>query len=386
MVRILTDKSISNGKMTNGQTFLVDEGRIIDCGLKGELYAAVSEDIDLRGLTVMPGFIDTHIHGAMGHDIMDGTYQAINEISTYKLKEGCTSFCPTTVTGPEDKTVAAIKNIRAAMDKGVVGAKIIGAFLEGMFINPQYKGAHPEAYIRSIDMATIKKCIAAGEGCVKSIIIAPELPGALEAIEELTKMGVQVRIGHSGATVEEAKKAVAAGANAAVHTYNAMSPLHHREPGMVGAVLTNPDLKGELICDMVHVHLMACKVLAQAKGPEGVILVSDCMAAGGLTDGEYTLGEIIVNVSKGVSRMPDGTLAGSTTTMLECVKNMHQGVGCSLEAAVQMATGTPAKTMGIFDKVGSLDKGKCADIIGLDDGLNVRFVMVDGVVKYHSKV
>jgi len=334
---------------------------------------------------VLPGFIDIHVHGAMGYDVIDSTYEALDAISAYKLEEGCTSFCPTIVTASEDKTMHAIKNIRAAKHKGVEGAKIIGAFLEGLFINPKYKGAHPEEYIRPmdipVDISFIKKLIVAGKGCVTSIIIAPELPGASWIIRTLVMMGVQVRLGHSAATIEEAEAAVAAGANMAVHTYNAMSPLHHRDPGMVGAVLTQPDLIGELICDLVHVHPKSCKVLAQAKGADGIALVTDCMAAGGLSDGRYKLGELTVQVSDGVSHMPDGTLAGSTTTMVECVRNMHQVVGCPLKDAVQMATATPAKALGIFNKVGSLDKGKCADIIGIDDNMEVKFVMVDGVVK-----
>jgi len=383
MYRIVTNKSISDGKIFQGESFLIDGGRIVARGGVGDMEfeenAKDAEVIDLRGLTVLPGFIDTHVHGAVGYDVMDATYQALDTISKYKLKEGCTSFCPTTITAPENKTINAIKNIRGVMDKGVGGAKIIGAFLEGPYINPKYKGAHPEEYIRPVDFKAIKKLIDAGEGCVVSIIISPELPKALETIEALVKMGIQVRLGHTAATIAEAEAGIAAGANAAVHTYNAMSPLNHREPGMVGAVLVNPDIKGELICDLVHVHPAACKVLAQAKGADGVILVTDCMAAGGLSDGEHKLGEFTVQVSDGVSRLPDGTLAGSTTTMIEAIRHMHQAVGIPLEEVVQMATATPAKTMGIFDTVGSLDAGKCADIIGLDDTMEVRFVMVDGV-------
>ena len=385
--KIVTDKCISDGKILQDECFLIDKGCIIARGIAEDMDSKDGfersskgiETIDLCGLTVLPGFIDTHVHGAVGHDVMDATYQTLDEISKYKLKEGCTSFCPTTITAPEDKTIAAIKNIRVAMNKGVGGAKIIGAFLEGPYINPKYKGAHPEEYIRPVDFTAIKKLIDAGEGCVVSIIISPELPRALETIKALTEMGIQVRIGHSAATVEEADAAVATGANAAVHTYNAMSPLHHREPGMVGAVLTNPNIHGEMICDLVHVHPKACKALAQAKGAGGVILVTDCMAAGGLSDGEHKLGEFTVHVSGGISRLPDGTLAGSTTTMIECVRHMHKVVGIPLEEVVQMATATPAKTMGIFDTVGSLDMGKRADIVGVDENLEVKFVMAGGV-------
>jgi len=211
-----------------------------------------------------------------------------------------------------------------------------------------------------------------------SIIISPELPGATAAIRKFVERGLQVRLGHSAATIAEVEAAVAAGATVAVHSFNAMSPLHHREPGMVGAILTNPQLKGELICDLVHVHPKACKLLANCKGGAGIILVTDCMAAGGLADGKYKIGELDVEVRKGESRLPDGTLAGSTTTMLDCVRNMHQEVGVSLAEAVEMATATPAKSLGIFNRTGSLDIGKSADIIALDLDFNVRFVMVRG--------
>jgi len=378
MYRILTNKSISNGEVLQGEHLLVDGKRIIDRG--DDVHLEGAETIDLRGMLVMPGFIDSHIHGAMGFDVMDGTYEAIEAISAYKLKEGCTSFCPTTVTGPWDKTLAAIKNVKAAMEKGTSGAKIIGTFLEGPFLNPKFKGAHIEAHLLKINTQKIQELIDAGEGSVVSIALAPELEGASDAIKMLVEAGVQVRLGHSAATIEVVETAINAGADIAVHTYNAMSPLHHREPGMVGATLTLPGLKGELICDLVHVHPMACRLLAQSKGANGTILVTDCMAAGGLADGEYSIGDIAVAVSDGISRMPDGTLAGSTTTMLECVRNMHQVVGIPLEDAVQMATATPAKVLGIFDKVGSLDVGKGADIIALDDSLNLAFVMLDGNV------
>ena len=381
MFRILTDKSMSNGEIFQGEIFLVDGSRIVDKSSSSTLSNFKAEVLDLRDLTVMPGFVDIHVHGAMGHDVMDATYDALARISTYKIEEGCTSFCPTTITAPVEKIISALKNIRFSMKKGVEGAKIIGAFVEGPFINPRYKGAHPEEYIRPIDIKFLKALVDSGEGCVSSIVIAPELPGAIPAIEALVKMGVQVRIGHSAATIEEVKIALKSGADLAVHTFNAMSPLHHREPGMVGAVLTQPCLKGELVCDLIHVQADVCKLLIETKSSAGIALVTDCIAAGGLPDGKYKLGELTVQVEKGVPRLQDGTIAGSTATMLDCVRNLHQSTGVSLEKAVEMATSTPAKLVGLFDKIGSLDLGKYADIIAMDDDYNIRFVMVDGQIK-----
>ena len=381
MFRILTSKCISNGEIFQNENFLVDGSRIVERGDSFDLGNSRAEVLNLRGLTVMPGFIDIHIHGAMGYDVMDATYEALERISTYKIEEGCTSFCPSTITAPVDKTIAAVKNIRFAMDKGLGGAKVIGAFVEGPFINPKYKGAHPEEYILPVDLNLLEKFIAAGEGCITSMIIAPELPGAVPAIEVLVKNGIQVRLGHSSASMEEVETALAAGASSAVHTFNAMSPLHHREPGMVGAVLTRPELRGELICDMVHVHAKVCRLLIEAKGSGGVALITDCMAAAGLPDGEFKLGELYVQVNEGVSRLPDGTIAGSTVTMLDCVKNLNTHVGLPLEKAVEMATSTPAKLINKYDEIGSLELGKYADIIAMDDDYNIRFVMAEGIIK-----
>ena len=382
MYRILTNKIIDDGQLTQGEALIVDGSRIIDRGLLENMAAYGGEIIDLRGLTVMPGFIDIHVHGAMGYDVMDGTYEALESLSVHKLKEGCTSFCPTTITAPIDKIETAVKNIRSAMDKKTSGAKIIGAYLEGPWINPEYKGAHPEEFIRPVDISDIKHLIDTGGGCVASIIIAPEIPGAIDAIKTLVGMGVQVRLGHSGASFEEVEAAVDAGANLATHTFNQMSPLHHREPGMVGAVLTLPGFSGEFICDLIHTHHAAAKILAKIKGCGGMVLVTDSMAAAGLADGEYKLGELTVNVSGGVSRLPSGVLAGSTTSLVECIRNMHRCVGAPLENIIQMVTSNPAKLLEKFHKIGSLSMGKFADIVGVDENFDIRFVMVNGDVKY----
>lgn len=381
MYHILTNNIISNGKTLQGEALLIDGSRIIDRGTDIQKIPGV-QVINLRHLVVMPGFIDTHVHGGAGFDVMDGTYESLEKISAFKLEEGCTAFCPTTITAPPKITKKAIKNIRSSKERGVSGAKIIGAFIEGPYINAEYKGAHDQEHIRPVNLNEIKGLLEVGSGAVKSIAIAPELTDAIPAIKTLTKMGIQVRLGHTAATIEIAEAAIAAGANAAIHTFNQMSPIHHREPGMSGAVLSNENIMAELICDLVHIHPKICKVLTKAKNGEGVILVTDAMAAAGLSDGEYKLGGLTVQVSKGEPRMPNGALAGSTATMISCVRNMIQEVGVPFEVAVQMATATPAKTLGVFDTIGSLDIGKSADIIGVDSSsYEVCFVMVDGIIK-----
>lgn len=387
---LLCNESISNGVTSKGLAFVVEDGVIRRAdeadAIKDEVRGA--EVIDLRRYTVLPGLIDIHVHGGNGFDTMDGTYEAINGMSLYKIKEGVTSFVPATVTASEAMTDAAAACVDQAMQKGTDGARVLGLFLEGPYINPKNKGAHPLESIRAINAAEMKALADKAKGadtvCGKRVVsfaVAPELPGAAEAIKALSDEGVNVRVGHSSATISEADAGVSAGANIAIHTYNAMSPLNHREPGLVGAVMTNDGLYGEIICDLVHVHPRAVETLVRAKGPDKVILITDCMRAGGLPDGEYYLGELPVKVVNGIARLSDDALAGSTATLISCLKNMHETVGVPLADAVTMATATPARAVGVFDKVGSLEAGKRADIIAVDEYLTVRFVMVDGVVK-----
>ena len=381
MLYVLTGKMINNGCLYHDNVITTDGERIADIFPYEDGKIDGKNIIDLRGLTVVPGFIDLHMHGAMGYDVMDASYEALEAMSVFKVNEGCTSFCPTTITAPMEKIEKAVMNIRSAIDRGTSGAKILGAYLEGPWINPEWKGAHPEEHIRTPDMTEINRIINTGNGCVKSIIIAPDTEGAVDVIKAVTDMGVQVRLGHTGASYDEAKLAVEAGANLATHTYNQMSLLHHREPGMVGAVMTIDELSGELICDFIHTHKAAAEILVKAKGKNGIVLVTDSIAATGLSDGKYKLGELDVNVINGVSRLPNGTLAGSTTSLIECVRNLHLHIKIPLEDVIEMVTANPAKSIGMFHEIGSLDKGKYADMVAIDDDLIIKKVIIGGVVR-----
>ena len=263
-------------------------GRVLYNGrvtVENSRVTEVSENIAGEGETfekIFPGFVDIHMHGGNGYDVMDPTYEAINEISLYKAREGATSFCASTITSPMDELKGAVENIAKAIDRGVDGARIIGIFLEGPYINKKYKGAHVEELIRDISIPEIDALLEAGRGHVKSVAVAPELPGALEAIEYLTGKGIKVSLGHSGGTYEEVLKGIDKSGSIAIHTFNAMSPLAHRHPGMVGAVLSNDRIYGELICDLIHVNPGAMKVLCRSKGVDKIVLVTDCICAGGL--------------------------------------------------------------------------------------------------------
>lgn len=335
-----------------------------------------SEVIDLKDINLTPGFIDIHVHGGNGYDIMDGTLEAVEEISMYKIKEGVTAFCPTTVTANEKATLKAIEVVKESINK-VKGAKIIGTFLEGPFISHRYKGAHPEEFIKKIDLDEIKSLIKHGEGTIKSIALAPELENFKEAVDYLLGEGVNVRIGHSGADYAQVNEAIEQGCNIAIHTFNAMSGFTHREPNFVGAVLVNDDIYGEIIVDKVHVHQGAVKVFLKCKGIDRTILVTDCMSAGGKPDGKYKLGELPVIVKDSIVRTSSGALAGSTLKIDLAVRNLLN-LKVSLYDAVKTVTQMPAKALNIYNEIGSITIGKKADFTGLDECGNIKFVMVNG--------
>jgi len=386
MYTLLTDRSISDGKTYDNRIFTIKNKWIHDIKSSANFDNLTGEMVDLRGLTVLPGLIDIHTHGGIGHDIMTALPEDINAFSVFKLEEGVTSFFPATITAPLEATRDAIANISAAISKGTDGAKIAGILLEGPFLNPEYKGAHLEQYLKpNINLDELASLILAAklaipDGCI-NITIAPELENAIEAIASLTMQGINCCIGHSSATCEQARVGIQAGAKIATHLYNAMTPLHHRNPGVVGAVLSTESIWAEIICDLVHVHPTAIKTAVMAKGPEKTVLITDSVAAAGLPDGGYAVGDVRVIMKDGVCRTPDGNLAGSSVRLIDCVRNMHEKVGVSFADAVTMATIAPARAIGLDASIGSLEKAKNADIIAIDDNFNVRFVMVDGVIK-----
>ncbi|MCL2284743.1 MAG: N-acetylglucosamine-6-phosphate deacetylase [Firmicutes bacterium] len=386
MYTLLSDKSISNGKTHGLRAYSTEKGKI--SGIESAPSANShfnGEVIDLRGLTVMPGLIDIHTHGLMGLDVMSATPGQINEMSVYKLKEGVTSFFPSTVTSPMENIYDAVENIRLAISTGIDGANIAGILLEGPYINPEYKGAHVPEYIKPINLDDIKNLALTAQKAVPSgitsIIIAPDIPNAIEAIQSLSALGINCCLGHTAASYEQGVAGIKAGGKIAIHIYNAMSQLQHRAPGMVGAILTSDDIYAELICDLIHVHPAAIKAAFWAKGPDKTILVTDSAAPAGLPDGEYNLGRYTITKKDGVARTPGGAIASSSIGLISCVKNMYEVVGTTLTDAVTMATATPAKAVGMYEYAGSLCEGKNADIIAIDDDFNVRFVMVGGVIK-----
>lgn len=372
----LRDRILKNGIV------LVDNG-IIEEVKTEDTYEDI-EIIDLSNYKILPGLIDTHIHGANGYDTMDGNHDSLNKISKYLGTIGITGFLATTVTAPWDKITNAVKNIYETMKSGVEGAELLGAYIEGPFITEEFKGAHPSEYIRRIDIEDISKLIDTFPSCIKTVTVAPEKEGALELIKYLKSQNINSSIGHTNATYEETIAAIEAGANIAVHVFNGMRGLHHREPGTVGAVLSDDRVCCELIADMIHVHPSVTKIAVKAKGPNNISLITDCMMAGGLEDGEYMLGELKVFVKDGVARISNGSLAGSTLKLINAIKNMTEHVGVSLLDSVNMVSIVPAQMAGVDHKQGSIESGKKANFTVIDDNFNVVMTIVNGKVIYSN--
>ena len=338
-------------------------------------------DYEYLGEIVAPGLVDTHIHGYAGKDIMNAEEGALNVISKGLLECGVTSFLPTTLTDSKEKTDAALKRVGKEY-KDVEGAKVRGVFLEGPFFTEKYKGAQNPAYMSDPKIDYLKEWIELSDGLVNKIAIAPEREGAEDFIKKANAMGVRVALGHSDASFDQAVAAVDAGANIFVHTYNGMSGLHHREPGMVGAAMST-DAISELICDGHHVNPNAANILMNAKGRDKVALITDCMSAGGMADGDYMLGDFPVRVEGGTARLKDGgSLAGSILKLKEAVKNVIDWEIADIFEAIQMASLVPAKSVGIDDVCGKLKEGYSADFIVLDYDMNLEKTFLNGKLVY----
>ncbi|MBM7624583.1 N-acetylglucosamine-6-phosphate deacetylase [Sporohalobacter salinus] len=360
---------------------LIEDGLITAVG--NEENKAGLKEIDLTGYKVIPGLIDLHIHGANGYDVMDSSYQALNFIANYLANNGVTNFLPTTVTANWSKLKSALKNIDQTMHQGTTGAEILGAYVEGPYISKEKKGAHPEEFIRSINLADIKKILNYSNN-IKLFALAPEKENSLKLIKFLSQNGIEVSLGHTNASYEETEAAVNSGAKLAVHAFNGMKGLHHRKPGVVGSVLSNDQLNAELIADNIHVHQAVMKILYNCKGKDGICLISDCMRAGGLEDGEYTLGELDITVKDSIARTKSGSLAGSTLRLIDAVKNIVELVGVDLSAAIQMAALNPARLLGLDEQLGSIKEGKKANLAVIDEDYEVMMTIINGELVYQA--
>ncbi len=342
--------------------------------------------LDATGCIVLPGFIDVHVHGAAGADTMDGDPAAVARMAHFAAQHGVTAFLPTTVTADAAPTLAAVQAVAAAGTRPHAnGATVLGVHLEGPFISARFPGAQPVASIRAPDLAEFAALYAAGP--VRMITLAPEVPGGLDLVRAARAAGIVVVTGHTAATYAECEAAIAAGVTQATHTYNAMSGLHHREPGTLGSVLSNDRVFAQLIADNVHVHPAAMKVLARCKGMARTILITDAIRAVGLAPGEYDLGGQTVTVTAsttgtGECRLPDGTLAGSVLTLERGLANFSAAAGLPVAQTWPTTSLTPATALGIADTRGKLDPGYVADVTLLDAAGEVVATVVQGRVVY----
>lgn len=335
------------------------------------------EEYEDLGEIIAPGLVDTHIHGYHGEDIMNAKKGALEIISKGLLETGVTSFLPTTLTDSTEKLDEACRVVGEEY-KDVTGAKVRGVFLEGPFFTEKYKGAQNEKYMSDPDIEKLKKWKDLSDGLVNKIAIAPEREGVSDFIHKANAIGVSVALGHSDASYEDAIAAVNEGANIFVHTYNGMSGLHHRNPGIVGAAM-NSDAISELICDGHHVNPVSANILMDVKGRDKIALITDCMSAGGMADGDYKLGEFDVIVKDGTARLKEGgNLAGSILKLKDAVKNVVEWEIADVFEAIQMASLIPAKSVGIDDVCGKLKIGYDADFIVLDQSLDLKSTYLNG--------
>lgn len=359
---------------------LVDAGRILAAGPAAQVpVPAGAEAIDAEGLTVAPGLIDLHTHGADGAQAIDGTRDSLFRMSAFYARHGVTGFLATIGGSNEhlERGIDAVVEVLRAAEP-LPGAAILGIHLEGPFLNPARLGAFRPESILPPDPALLGRYLGRAGGHVRVITLAPEMDGALELIRLAAGRGVVCSAGHSQATWEQIMAAVEAGVRHATHTFNAMAPLHHRDPGLLGAALADDRLTAEVIADGIHVHPAMVRLLVRAKRVERAVLITDSIGAAGLPDGAYEFEEQQIIVSNGSARLADGTLAGSVLTMEQGVANLVAFGAASLPEALAIGGLNPACAIGLQTRKGRLVPGMDADLIGLDEDLRVRWTMVGG--------
>ena len=371
-----------------GHSFaLTCEGGVLGPWLK-ENARLETPFIDGSNCILLPGFIDVHIHGSGGADVMDATPESLETISRFLVQHGVTGFYATTVTASHAATLAAVENVArfvglaqsGNVEEQQPGARILGVHLEGPYISPEFPGAQNPAFIRPPSVEEFEELLAAGP--VRMITLAPETPGADALVEAALAAGVRVVLGHTAATFDQASAAIGAGVSQATHTYNAMTGLHHRQPGAVGATLSDDRIYAQLIADGIHVHPAAMRILVRCKGPTRTLLISDAIRAAGMPPGRYEMGRLPVIVEDGACRLEDGTLAGSVLTLDVALRNIMAAAGWSLVQAWPLTSLSPAQAMGIDGEVGRIRSGARADLTLLDAEAQVVATVVGGKLAF----
>ena len=349
------------------QALYINDHRLVD---KAE-YQDDEKVIDAEGLLVLPGLVDIHSHGAAGEDFSDGNPEGLKKILQYEKRCGITSYCPTSMTFPKERLRQIFASIKGAQTEEE--AKVVGINMEGPFLDPAKKGAHVEEWIAAPDAAFVRELNQDVDGLVRLVTLAPNMDGAEEFIKEMHEE-VCISLGHTAADYDCASGAMKLGAHHVTHLYNAMQPFGHRAPGLIGAAMDDPECMVEMICDGYHIHPSAIRAAFRMFGPERVILISDSMRATGMKNGTYELGGQEVTVKDRKAVLKDGTLAGSATNLYGCMCKAVE-FGIPLERAIMAATANPARSIGIFDQVGSIRIGKQADLLLVSKNLELKRVI-----------
>lgn len=350
----------------------------------GDPCAQECVKIDAGGMYIAPGFIDMHVHGGNGHDILEGSTRAIREVAAFHARGGTTSLLATVAPAPRNSLESTLTAINALTLRNTEGAQVLGAHMEGPYLNPARAGAINPSYLREISLEEMQKFIYLCEGTLKMVTLAPELPGSRDLVKMLLREGIVAAAGHSEATYETALESFKTGIRHAIHLFNASGPLHHREPGLVGAVLASREISAEIIADGHHLHPSMLKLLHSIKGRRGLTLATDAISAAGMPDGDYFFNDRKVNMVNKKITLPNNSMAGSALTMAEAVKNMVGLAGIPLHEAIRMASLNPARVLGIESSKGALAPGMDADLVLLDKDLNVRLTMAGGEIVYRN--
>ena len=387
MYRLLKNADIiGTEEIIPGADLLIADDRIMEINRAGNIpKKRCNEVIDLKGkFYAAPGFIDIHVHGAAGREINEGIPEAWKEISQFKLSCGTTGYLATILTSSRERTAELCRKLAGFLAGNSPAANMLGVHCEGPFINPEQKGAQNEEYIRRPSLPEVKNWQEILGEYLKIVSLAPELEGALEIINYADEQDIITAAAHTGADYERMQQVYEAGLELGAHFFNGMKEFHHRNPGVIGAFLERKSRPVEIIADGVHLHPATVNMVIQNKGCENVIAVTDAMRGAGIEDGQYELGGVEISVQQGVARCQDGSLAGSTLTMNQALKNIIKFTGIDLPSACRLLSTNPAELLNLTDR-GRLAAGKKADIVLLDEDLNVKTTIISGEIVYDER-